>query len=113
MVAGICLSGCYYDSEEELYGAGSCDTSHITYSTTITGIINNYGCLTCHSGVAPVAGFTLESYSDVKAKVLDNRLLGAINHDPGFAPMPQNLPKMSDCDITKVRLWIEAGAPNN
>lgn len=112
-LACVLLStGCYYDVEEELYG-GPCDTSNVTYSGTITGIINRYGCLSCHSGPQPAAPFRLETYADVQAKVLDNRLMGAITHANGFAPMPQGAPKMSDCDINKVKAWIDRGAPNN
>jgi len=105
-------SGCYYDSEEELYGTG-CDTTNVTYSVTINTIINNYGCLTCHSGPTPISGFSLQGYSNLKAKVDDNRLLGAISHENGFAAMPQGMPKMNQCDINKVKAWVDAGAPNN
>jgi hypothetical protein len=55
----------------------------------------------------------LEGYSNVKAKVTDGRLFGAINHSPGYAPMPDGQPKMDQCDINKVKTWIDAGAPNN
>ena len=40
------LNSCYYDKEEELYGAGGCDTTQVTYSVTINTIINNNACLT-------------------------------------------------------------------
>jgi hypothetical protein len=106
------VSGCYYDKEDELYGT-TCNTANVTYSTTITGIINAYNCLSCHGGTAPSAGFSLEGYNNVKAKVTDGRLLGAINHSTGFAAMPQNAPKMSQCDINKVKAWVDAGALNN
>src|SRR6478672_583267 len=111
LLLGLSLSGCYYDVAEELYGAKTCDTTHTTYSVTITGIINNYACLSCHSGVSPQGGFSLQTYADVKAKVLDNRLWGAINHTTGFAAMPQGMAKMSPCDINKIKAWIDAGAP--
>ena len=110
-----CLSmgGCYYDVEEELYGATTCDTTHTTYSVTISGIIHNYACLSCHGGASLQGGFSLQTYADVKAKVNDNRLWGAINHASGFAPMPQGMSKMSQCDINKIKAWIDAGAPDN
>jgi hypothetical protein len=106
------LTGCYYDSEEELYGT-DCDTSNVTYSTTIKGLLNTYTCLTCHIGSNPSGGFTLDTYAGIKARVTDGRLWGAINHLSGFSPMPQGYVKMSDCDIKKVKAWIDAGAPNN
>jgi hypothetical protein len=112
ILALVLLSSCYYDKENELYG--SCNTSNVTYSQTITRLLGNYACLNCHS--APTnngAPFSLANYADVKAQVDANRLFGAINHDNGFAQMPQGLPKMSQCDINKVKAWIDAGAPNN
>ena len=112
IVVTLCvLLGCRYDVEPNV----ACDTSNVTYSSTITGIINTYGCLqsSCHGGTNPGSGFKLDSYAGVKAKVTDGRLFGAINHSPGFVSMPQNAGKMSPCDIDKVKAWIDAGAPNN
>ena len=105
------LAGCRYDVASNI----ACDTSNVTYSSTITGIINSYGCLqsSCHGGTNPGSGFKLDSYDGVKAKVTDGRLFGAINHSPGFIAMPQNAGKMSQCEIDKVKAWIDAGAPNN
>jgi hypothetical protein len=40
-------------------------------------------------------------------------LYGTISHSAGFLPMPQNGNKLSDCNITKIRLWVADGAPNN
>jgi hypothetical protein len=107
------FNSCYYDKEEELYGAGGCDTTQVTYSVTINTIINNNACLTCHSGPSPIGGFSLQGYANVVAKVNDHRLLGALYHASGFAPMPQGMPKLSQCELNKVKAWIDAGAPNN
>ena len=112
LTASFSLSGCYYDSVEELYGTG-CDTTNVTYSTTIKGLLNTYTCLTCHIGSNPSGGFRLETHADVKAKVTDGTLWGAINHQPGFSSMPQGYIKMTDCELKKVKAWIDAGAPNN
>ncbi len=106
-------TGCYYDVEEELYPVTNCDTVNVTYSGTVSSIITTYNCTSCHVGNNPSGGFRLDSYTGVKAKVTDNRLWGAINHLPGFAPMPQGQNKMNQCDINKIKAWIDAGAPNN
>jgi hypothetical protein len=46
--------------------------------------------------------------------VVDNgRFWGAINHEDGYSPMPQNLPKLNDCDLKKIRTWIDEGALND
>jgi hypothetical protein len=109
--ASVSFSGCYYDVEEELYGF--CDTTNVTFSGTVNNLLTSYGCLGCHSGSAPSGGFVLSSHAAVKAKVTDGRLVGAINHHPGFSPMPQGGAKMNQCDIDKIEAWVTAGAPNN
>ena len=105
------LSGCRYDVEQN----NNCSVADVRYSTTITGIINSNGCLSsnCHGGANPPSGFKLTDYNSVKAKVTDGRLFGALNHSSGFSPMPKDAGKLSQCDINKVKAWIDAGAPNN
>ena len=76
-------------------------------------MLNNYGCTNCHSGPNPEGGFPLDSYTGVKTKIDDGRLWGSINHLAGFAPMPHGAAKMNQCDINKIKAWMDAGAPNN
>ena len=111
LMAGI-LAGCYYDSEEELYNC-AIDPATMRYSTTINSILTSYGCIGCHSGPSPSGTINLSTYSGVNAVASDGRLHGAINHEPGFEPMPQGSSKMNACDIRKIKAWIDAGAPNN
>lgn len=111
LILVILLTGCYYDVEEELYG--SCQPGNVTYSTTITNILVGNSCLGCHSGSSPSGNVNLQGYQNVKAKVDDGRLLGAITHANGYAPMPQGASKLTSCDISKIRAWIDAGAPDN
>ena len=109
LLMSILVSGCEKDNQGE---DPNCMTSNVSYSSTITGIINTYNCLSCH-GATPSAPFSLHTYAGVKARVDDGRLFGAINHQAGFSPMPQGGAKMSQCDINKVKAWIDAGAQNN
>jgi hypothetical protein len=114
--ACIYLIGCSSDSEDVLTPppvAGGCDTTKVTYSATITPLLTSYGCTNCHGGTAPVGNINLTSYNGVKAKVDDGRLIGAIHHQVGFRPMPEGGNKMNDCDLSKVRAWVNAGAANN
>lgn len=114
MGATIILAGCYYDVESELYGAtGPCDTANVRYSTAVVGLLQNYGCLGCHSGVSASGGIRLDGYSNVKIMADNGKLFGAINHSNGFSPMPQGGNKMLPCDINKIKTWIDAGSPNN
>jgi len=111
------LPRCYYDSEEFLYPdtGAACDTVDVTFSQSLMPILQN-NCLSCHANsVATALGgnIRLEDYSDVKLRADDGKLIGTISHGPGFVPMPQGAPKMSDCNIATVRIWVEAGAGNN
>lgn len=108
------LTGCYYEIEEELYGLpGPCDISSVNYTNTVTGILQSYGCLGCHSGVSASGSIRLDSYNNVKLQADNGRLYGAINHNAGYKPMPQGGNKMLSCDINKIKAWIDAGSPNN
>ena len=89
-----------------------CDSSQFTYSLSIKTLVQNK-CQGCHSGTVPQGGIDLSTYAGLKARVDDGRLWGAINHAAGFSPMPKNGTKLSDCEISQVRKWIENGAPNN
>lgn len=92
--------------------AGGCDSINVTFNATVQPIINN-SCRGCHSGAAPQGNVNLENYSSIQAVVNDGRLLKAITHAPGVAPMPRNQPKLSNCKIAQIRKWINDGAPHN
>ena len=109
----VLISSCYYEAEEDLFPPQVCNPGTVTFSGTINGLLNSYGCTGCHVGPSPSGNFTLLNYDDVKAKVDDGKLWGAINHMPGFSPMPDGAAKMNQCDINKIRAWMDAGAPNN
>lgn len=106
----LAVSGCYYDLEEELFEGVECESSEMSYQSDIAPIIATH-CLVCHSASANLGNITLESHSDLKQVVESGRLLGAIKHLPGFAPMPQVGEKLSDCNLEKISNWVEDGAP--
>ncbi len=107
-------AGCYYDVEDRLYPKISCDTTNITYSKTIVPVLQNNGCINCHSGTASSGGnIALDTYAAVKVYCNNGRLLGSINQYAGYAAMPLSGNKMNSCDIAKISSWITAGVPNN
>ncbi len=57
--------------------------------------------------------FQLVDYNSVVVQANNGKLFGAVNHDSGFAAMPKNAPKLSDCKIDQIKIWIEDGTPNN
>lgn len=91
---------------------GACDSSQFTYSGQVVPILQT-NCLGCHNGLAIDGGFIpLDTYDGIKEQVNGGFLLPAIEHT-GINPMPKNGNKLSDCKITIIRKWIEAGAPDN
>ncbi len=104
-------SSCTYRNKQEILNQ-VCDTSNVTYSGTVAGIMTEY-CTGCHGGSSPSAGIALETYSQVKFFVSNGQLWGTMNHDNGFKPMPQGTPKLDPCTLDKVFAWIREGAPNN
>lgn len=113
----IGMNRCYYDSEEYLFPqtGNNCDTLNVTFSGSIVPLLDN-NCLSCHSNstAAGLGGsIRLEDYADVKARADDGKLLGTISHAGGFIPMPQGAPKLDECPINLVRIWITHGASNN
>lgn len=105
-------SACYYDVEEELYPDGGCNTTDVSYSNQVAPIIAS-NCLSCHSSALKLGGVALETHQEISVYVNNGLLLGAIRRDPGFAPMPQNQPKLPDCIIQQIEAWADEGALNN
>jgi hypothetical protein len=86
-----------------------CDSSNVTFSGTVNPIIQNY-CISCHS----TTGTILATYNDVKVTVDNGKFLCTVEQtDITCQTMPQNLPKLSNCNINEIKKWIAAGAPNN
>lgn len=111
------LTQCYYDSEEYLYPElnSQCDTSNVTFSVSVKGVLNSNSCLGCHSNATASAGagIKLEDYADVKASADNGKLLGSVLHQSGYSPMPKNGGSLSACDIAILKKWITSQTPNN
>jgi mono/diheme cytochrome c family protein len=82
------------------------------YTANVLPIIQA-NCYSCHANGQINGGVTLDSYTKVKAQVDNGNLIGVITHAAGYPAMPYNLPKLSECDINKIKDWIARGAQNN
>ena len=89
-----------------------CDSSTFTYSGALVPIINTH-CKGCHNPSFISGGLDLTTYASVRAIALNGKLMGSVDHLPGFPAMPKGGTKLSDCKITQIRKWIAAGSPNN
>jgi hypothetical protein len=89
----------------------SCDPTEFTYAAIVQPIMTNQ-CVGCHKPGSLGGNIDLSTYSLVKVQVDNGKLLGSITHAVGFVPMPQGT-KLSECQITQIKTWIDSGAPNN
>ncbi len=108
----MAMSSCKNDSEEETFSNGNnggnnttCDTSNVSFSNVILPMIQN-NCLSCHNTTQPV----LSNYDRIAANA--TRILGAIQHKPGFKPMPPS-GSLPECSINQFEAWVNQGKKNN
>ncbi len=89
------------------------DAAPATYTAVISPIFEAH-CRKCHgdSYQTDGGGNDYRTYQGIK-KQLPGRIMGCIQHDPSYDPMPKGDPKLSDCDIARIKSWIDAGQPNN
>ncbi|GHU57830.1 hypothetical protein FACS189444_0550 [Spirochaetia bacterium] len=110
------FESCTKQSEDQLLSPStlSCDTINVQYSTTIVAILNA-NCYRCHGAVTNggSGGIILEGYFNLKKWADNGYLVGNITHAPGYVPMPYDGGKLSDCDINKIKAWINQGTKNN
>ena len=112
LVLVMAQQGCYYDNAAVLYPANFCDSTDVRFSTTIDPIIQtNCAIPGCHVPGVPERS-DLSTYDGVYAQVINGNLLQAIKQTGPIAAMPLN-GKLSDCDINRIQIWINAGAPQN
>lgn len=112
LVISILLSSCAKQNEQELGGATTCDNNNMTYTANIKPILQNF-CFSCHGNGLSQNGINFDTYASVKSVADNGKLVGSISHTAGFAPMPQSAPKLSDCNINKIKNWVSSGALNN
>lgn len=89
-----------------------CDTVGLTYDADIQSLLAIY-CVGCHSGVSPQNGADLSNYNSVVFNIIELEL--SVTHDTlsNGGPMPYLQAKLSDCKISKIKNWIDDGAPEN
>ncbi len=112
----LLTAACYRDNAEELYpqvpGSGNCDLSNVTYQATIAPVMVS-SCNSCHTGASASGGVITNTYEGLKSIALNGKLYGAVSHNSGYSPMPQNGNKLDACTIDKIKAWIDAGALQN
>ena len=106
------LSSCY-SKHLDPQPAATCDTTTVvSFSADIQPIISN-NCLVCHKASVRNGDVWLEGYANVKNYTDGSLIYHVINRTSGYAQMPKGEAKLPACDISKMKRWIDNGAPNN
>jgi len=113
----VFFNACYYDKKDQVYPqviVTSCDTANVTYSVTVTNILNA-NCNNCHGASANTlgAGIFLNTYASVKPYISSGRLVNSILQNGSASPMPKNMAKLDICSINKIIIWVNKGSINN
>ena len=114
LISVLSLGGmlsCQNLNAEDLFGTG-CDTLGVSYSADIEPILQSY-CLNCHYDGTSLAPFSLQGYDNVLIRVNSGQLEGVVNHLPGYPQMPRDGPKLPECQLSMINIWIREGAANN
>jgi cytochrome c5 len=111
---GLLLTACSYDNKEDLTKddpAPDCDPTASTYAATIAPLLQQR-CVNCHRN-SQSGNIAFQTHAQAQAAAQSGRLLGAVRHAAGYQAMPPNGAKLSDCEISHIQRWVDAGAPNN
>jgi len=93
----------------ECFVTSTCDTNQtITYNNSIKSIMDTY-CVGCHNASNPGGGFALDTYNGLVNCANSGRLVGSVEWQNGFSPMPKGGNKLNACDIAKIKKWIVTG----
>jgi uncharacterized membrane protein len=90
----------------------NCSDTAFAFTANVRPIIDSY-CNSCHSGSNPSGGLNFSNHSGLAAVALDGRLMGALDHQNGFTPMPSATITLDSCYRNIVRQWVNAGALDN
>jgi len=102
------LFSCKSDNEEDLFNTNECDTVGVSYGQFVAPLMVA-SCNSCHSS----GSVNTSTYTGLKDIAINGKLLGTVNHEAGYLPMPQGQPKLQECPRLKLKAWVDEGAPEN
>lgn len=89
----------------------SCDTSAVGFTKDIQPLIFNT-CKGCHSGAGAFNGIHLDSYDGIRSAAVSGKLYNVVIGN-GISMPPSPSPKLNNCQIAKIKIWVADGAQNN
>lgn len=112
---GLLVTACGGDDDSDPSGTDEdCVTEGITYTDDIKAIFDT-NCATtgCHNDTNLANGFSLDNYMAASGAVLFPNFMPSINHEDGVIamPYPPGSDKIAQCDIDKIKAWIDADLP--
>ncbi|MCB9262273.1 MAG: hypothetical protein H6607_07860 [Flavobacteriales bacterium] len=88
-----------------------CDTTSVTFTGDVWPIVNAT-CTGCHNNTSASGGVKITNYAEIKSLVDSKTLQNVLSRQGPKSPMPPGGP-LETCASNKIRIWINAGAPNN
>ncbi len=82
-----------------------CDTLNVTYNGNVLPILQS-NCIGCHSGATPEGNLDFNNYDHVAFVAQNGALMGSLNHQAEFEPMPKDGNKLDDCSIQQIGIWV-------
>lgn len=107
LLTTISQTACYYDNEQEQYGTTECDTTSVSYAADIRPILDQQ-CISCHAPGGQQESQPFTTYEEFTLYVSS-----AVERVNGIGSIMPPTGKLSDCNISLIEAWVNAGAPNN
>jgi hypothetical protein len=85
-----------------------CDTTAVTYTNFVKPLVQAK-CQGCHGNSNPSAGINLSTYATAKPSAQNGKLVAAVTRTANW--MPKNGQKLDACTVNKIKVWVNAGAP--
>lgn len=111
---GLILHSCKKDSADDNdmsdmgnTGADTIACSTITYDAHIATIFNK-NCGGCHV-TGSQGGVNFNNYAKLKNQLEVGKVLGSINHQPGFKVMPTSGIKLPQTVLDSIDCWVSNG----
>ena len=91
--------------------ASSCDSTNVTYSTTIVPVLSA-NCISCHNSSLSSGNVDLSTYAGVQTVASNGLFVDVITHSNNKPQMPPGGP-LSQCQQAQIKKWVNDGALNN
>ncbi|HEY0299018.1 MAG TPA: hypothetical protein VGB84_07350 [Arachidicoccus sp.] len=116
-LASAVFNSCSKANETALQQGSSitCDTVGMKFQADVLPILTD-NCYSCHSAQtyqSSGSNINLQDFTTLKSEIASGDLLNAIQHTGSVTPMPLNLPQLSDCEVNKIKDWINNGTQGN